>query len=84
MSIAVVLLCFYMHAKKKRATYDITTPTLQDDNTSSEINTISLPDYQAEEDTHYDWFPPRYSTVDPPPPYSLVRKSSLQSATVTH
>ncbi|KAF1374056.1 hypothetical protein PFLUV_G00245300 [Perca fluviatilis] len=70
LSIAVVLLCFYLHTKKKRAAYDVTIPTPQDDNTSS-VYTISLSEDQAEEDRCYDRFPPRYSTVDHPPPYSL-------------
>ncbi|KAK5850643.1 hypothetical protein PBY51_001504 [Eleginops maclovinus] len=67
-SIAVVLLCFYMHGKKKRAAYDVTVPTSQEDN---RLYTIPLSEEQAEEETHYDRFPPRYSTVDLPPPYSL-------------
>lgn len=68
--IAVVLLCFYLLAKKKRAMYDVTTPMTQDENTPSAVQTISL-----EEEPHYDRFPPRYSDVDHPPPYSLVRAS---------
>ncbi|KAG7226375.1 hypothetical protein INR49_013786, partial [Caranx melampygus] len=64
--IAVVLLCFYLQAKKKRATYDVTIPMTQDDNTPSVVHTISL-----EEEQHYDRFPPRYSDVDHPPPYAL-------------
>ncbi|KAK1881856.1 Pentatricopeptide repeat-containing protein [Dissostichus eleginoides] len=67
-SIAVVLLCFYMQAKKKRAAYDVTVPTPHDDN---RLFTISLSEDQAEEETQYDRFPPRYSTMDLPPPYSL-------------
>ncbi|KAL3051254.1 hypothetical protein OYC64_001510 [Pagothenia borchgrevinki] len=67
-AIAVVLLCFYMQAKNKRAAYGVTVPTPHDDN---RLSTISLSEDQAEEETQYDRFPPRYSTVDLPPPYSL-------------
>lgn len=46
---------------------------MQDDTNSS--SPISLSEDQAEVDTRYD--PPRYSTVDFPPPYSLVRDQIL-------
>lgn len=82
-AIAVVLLCFFLHAKRKRAAHDVTTPTTQDGNASSVLHTISLPEDQADEDRRYDRAPPRYSTMDPPPPYSLVREPSPQSASVT-
>lgn len=80
LAIAMVLLCFYLR-KIKRAPRDVTTPTTQDGNTSAVLHTISLPEDQAE-DRHDDRFPPRYSTVDHPPPYSLVSEPS-QPATVT-
>ncbi|KAK9530981.1 hypothetical protein VZT92_012451 [Zoarces viviparus] len=70
-SLAVVLLCFYRHAKKKRAAYDVTIPTPHGDNSSSVLYTVSYPEDRAEEDRHHDRLPPRYSTVDHPPPYSL-------------
>ncbi|CAK6964095.1 hypothetical protein PFLUV_G00245300 [Scomber scombrus] len=68
-SICLVLLCFYMHAKKKRRAYEVSLPTPDDRAVS--IHTISLSDDQEEVERRYDRFPPRYSTVDPPPPYSL-------------
>ncbi|CAB1457676.1 unnamed protein product [Pleuronectes platessa] len=67
-SIAVVLLCFYVHAKNKRAVYDVTTPTTQDNNPAAVNNIVSSED---EEDRHYDRLPPPYSSLDHPPPYSL-------------
>lgn len=78
LSIAVVLICFYIQAKKKRASNDLTMPTTQVDNTSSMLYTISLGEEQAHVNILYDRFPPRYSDVDHPPPYSLVREPSLQ------
>ncbi|XP_077359124.1 uncharacterized protein LOC144005087 [Festucalex cinctus] len=69
-SIAVVLLCFYLHAKKKRAAYDVTMATVQEDGSSS-IQTISRVEGQEVAERHCDRLPPRYSTTDLPPPYSL-------------
>ncbi|KAG7507730.1 hypothetical protein JOB18_042925 [Solea senegalensis] len=72
LSIAVVLLCFYMHAKKRRAAYDVSRPTAGDDNTGAEHSAaMSGEDTDADVNRCYDTFPPRYSTVDHPPPYSL-------------
>lgn len=71
LAIAVIFLCLYRHIKK-RAELDATIPTTQDGNISSVFQMMSLPEYQAEEDIHYDMFPPPYSAVDQPPPYSLV------------
>lgn len=79
MAIAVVLLCFYLRFKIKRAPCDVATPT--DGNTSAVLRTISLHEDQAED--RHDRFPPRYSAVDHPPPYSLVSEPSQRSATVT-
>ncbi|KAI9518589.1 hypothetical protein NQZ68_035959 [Dissostichus eleginoides] len=62
-------------AKKKRAAYNVTVPTPHDDN---RLFTISLSEDQAEEETQYDRFPPRYSTMDLPPPYSLVRNTVIK------
>ncbi|KAM7381880.1 hypothetical protein PAMA_012639 [Pampus argenteus] len=77
-SIAVVLLCFYLHAKKKRAAYDITLPTMQDDTSTVPIQTISS-EHPSEHQEEVERFPPRYSTDDLPPPYALVREPRLQS-----
>ncbi|TNN74653.1 Abl interactor 1 [Liparis tanakae] len=74
-SIAVVLLCFYRHAKKKRAAYDVTVPTPRDADSSSVLRTVSRPEHPAEEPRSYDRLPPRYSTVDFPPPYYLFDPS---------
>lgn len=63
-SIAVILLCFYFFAKKKRGSYDVPVPPVQD-----ERRTVPLPEDGA--DVFNDSPPPRYSSVDPPPPYSL-------------
>ncbi|XP_078147023.1 uncharacterized protein LOC144542987 [Centroberyx gerrardi] len=68
-SIAVVLLCFYLHVKRKRALQDITVPTQHD--RSSSIQVIPLSGRQEEVDRHTNRLPPPYSTVDLPPPYSL-------------
>lgn len=83
MSIAVVLLCFYLQAKKKRAAYDITTTATQGDNAASAHNAVSLEEDAVEVNRHHDRLPPRYSTVEHPPPYSLVRELTPESATVT-
>lgn len=77
-ALALVLLCFYVDLKAKILTYDVTTPTTQG-GSSAEPYSIPLPEEEAEEVTHYDRFPPRYSTVDHPPPYSLVRESVCPS-----
>lgn len=74
MAIAVVLFCFYLYFKRKRTSNNVSIPTTQDDNTSLEFHTASPPGGQAEEHQRCDRFPPRYSTVDHPPPYSLVRE----------
>ncbi|XP_028332940.1 uncharacterized protein LOC114481994 [Gouania willdenowi] len=68
-SIAAVLLCFYLHTKKKRSSYDVSTPSQED--TPSVLRTVSLSEDQAAVDRCYDGVPPRYSTVEAPPPYSL-------------
>ncbi|XP_077406028.1 uncharacterized protein LOC144037972 [Vanacampus margaritifer] len=69
-SIAVVLLCFYLQAKKKRAAYDVTVATVQEDSGVS-IQAISLGGGREVAERHYDTLPPRCSTNDLPPPYSL-------------
>lgn len=74
MAIAVVLFCFYLYFKRKRTSNNVSIPTTQDDNTSLGFHTASPPGGQAEEHQRCDRFPPRYSTVDHPPPYSLVRE----------
>lgn len=68
LAVAGILFCFYIHAKKKRAEFNVAI-LMQDDINSS--SPISLSEDQAEVDTRYDSDPPRYSTVDFPPPYSL-------------
>ncbi|KAK2820758.1 hypothetical protein Q5P01_023717 [Channa striata] len=70
LSIVVVLLCFYLQAKHKRSSYDITSQATQVDNPSSVVHTISLEEDLADVNIR-DILPPRYSTVDHPPPYSL-------------
>lgn len=74
-SIVVVLFCFYIHAKKKRETYDVTTPTAEGDNTIPQHLTVSVE--VDEENRCYDIRPPRYSSVDSPPPYTLVSGVTL-------
>lgn len=78
LSIAVVLICFYLLAVKKRVLNDLNMRSTQVDNTSSVLQTISLGEEQAHVNTRHDTFPPRYSDVDHPPPYSLVREPSLR------
>lgn len=72
MAIAVVLFCFYLYVKRKRASSNVSIPTIQDGNTSSDFHTVSPSGSRADEHQLCDRFPPRYSTVDHPPPYSLV------------
>ena len=76
LAIAVVLLCFYLRFKRKRLTYGVATPTAQDGDTSLVLRTIAYPEVQAEEDRYGEVFPPQYSDVDHPPPYSLVSESA--------
>lgn len=71
MIIGLVLLCFYLHTKKTRASYDVTVPSTQDGNTSSVLHSC-LSDNQAEEDRHYDRYTLLYDTLDRPPPYSVI------------
>ncbi|GLD57545.1 abl interactor 1-like protein [Lates japonicus] len=80
---AVVLFCFYLHAKKRRAAYDVAIPVTQDNSTSSGLHTISVEEDQIEVNRHFDRFPPRYSTVDHPPPYSLVPDKCLAGESTT-
>lgn len=80
MVIGLVFLCTYLNLKKRRASHATTSPA-QDGNTSTGLHPIPLPEDQAEEDRHYDRVPPRYSTVDHPPPYSLVRSHCHQITT---
>lgn len=73
MAVAVVLFCVYLLVKRKRSSLNASIPTIQDGNTSLGIRTVSSRGGHAEEHQGCDGFPPRYSTVDhPPPPYSLV------------
>lgn len=71
--IAAVFICFYIQANKKRASHDTATPRTQAA-TSSVVQTIPLGEGQADINIHCDRSPPRYSEVDHPPPYSLVRE----------
>ncbi|XP_077959930.1 uncharacterized protein LOC144408033 [Gasterosteus aculeatus] len=68
-SIAAVLLCFYVRARRKRTA--VATAPPPGAGSPPGLSTVSRPDGQTDEERHYDRFPPRYSTVDPPPPYSL-------------
>lgn len=83
MAIAVVLFCFYLYVKRKRTSNNVSIPTTQDGNTSLEFHTASPPGGQAEEHQRRDRFPPRYSTVDHPPPYSLVREPCYSGNDIT-
>ncbi|PWA28369.1 hypothetical protein CCH79_00016400 [Gambusia affinis] len=67
-SIAAVLLCFYHHFKKRREQRDATV-TVQ-------VQAICRPEDQ-EVDTEFGRRTPRYSTMEHPPPYSLVRTDKL-------
>ncbi|XP_077482892.1 uncharacterized protein LOC144093347 [Stigmatopora argus] len=69
-SIAVVLLCFYLHAKKKRAAYEVSAASVPEESAIA-IQIIARAQTQAAGEQHYDRRPPRYSTMDFPPPYSL-------------
>ncbi|KAM8889390.1 uncharacterized protein ACB058_009134 [Synchiropus picturatus] len=65
-SLALVLLCLYLYAKKIRATSGTRPP----ENPPS-IWTIPWLEHREEDDVGHDRLPPPYSTVDQPPPYSL-------------
>ncbi|KAM4624021.1 uncharacterized protein ACJ7VT_004976 [Polymixia lowei] len=73
-SVAMVLFCFYLRAKKKREAYDVTAPTRRE--RPSSISVIPLSGRREEDVRRTDSNPPRYSTVDPPPPYSLFDPKS--------
>ncbi|KAJ0060198.1 hypothetical protein NL108_004052 [Boleophthalmus pectinirostris] len=62
-SIAVVLMCYYHYSKKRRGSYDVTTPPLR-------VHTAVQPEDGAEMVVFITNVPPGYSTTDPPPPYS--------------
>lgn len=67
--LAVILVCLYQYARKKRAAYDLAIARQQDENTSIAVFTISLSEDQAEMDRHD--IPPPYSPLGDPPPYAL-------------
>ncbi|KAM6951049.1 abl interactor 1 [Aplochiton taeniatus] len=74
-AIAVTLMCFYLHVKKRRAAYDVTAPPRR-----SPSSIWAIPSFDREADEGEDRAPPRYSTVEPPPPpYSLFElKASIR------
>lgn len=78
MAIAMVLFCFYLYVKRKRSSINVSIPTIQDGNSSLGFQTVSSPGCHTEEHQDCDRFPPRYSTVDHPPPYSLVCEPCTQ------
>ncbi|KAL6095236.1 uncharacterized protein ACO6RY_16479 [Pungitius sinensis] len=68
-SIGVVLFCFYVRTRRKLAAAAMA--TARGDDSPPGPWTVSSADGRTDEERHYDRFPPRYSTLDPPPPYSL-------------
>lgn len=59
MGLLLVMMCICLLMKKRGDSYDVTT--------AGQGGAVSLP-----EDSPHDRFPPHYSTVDQPPPYSLI------------